>query len=468
MNIQNKSLLPGLLVLAGALLPLTASAEQTLETLVSFNGQNGSNPESIVQGPNGNFYGTTYNGGTGGKGTLFVVPLNSPIRTLVSFNGANGANPEARLVEWSDGNLYGSTYSGGAYNKGTIFQLTPSGAFHTVVSFSGPNGAFPVSGLLIGSDGGLYGTTSNGGGADRGTLFKITRDGRMTTIVSFNGPNGANPQGLLLGMDGNFYGTTAGGGLNNNGTIFELTPQGRMITLVRFNGIDGANPHARLGQLSNGVFYGTTYNGGQYNLGTVFTYVPPKNALASAVSGPYKSLDYATVDPKDMNPTYGSTPGNGDPADPADPGDPGLTTLVSFNGENGAHPDSPLVPWSNGYFYFESLYDNTHFKSSDVQWSGVNFVGTTTGGGAHGNGSVFQVTDAGALTTLVSFSGINGEELGTIPTSIVPGDDGNIYGTTYYGGPSNGGTIFRLSLKPFPAPGVPPNSVSLNIPANSP
>src|SRR6202789_1418985 len=99
MNIQNKTYLPGLLVLAGAFLPLAASAEQTLETLVSFNGQNGSNPESIVQGPHGNFYGTTYSGGAGGKGTLFEVPLNAPIKTLVNFNGANGSSPESRLVE---------------------------------------------------------------------------------------------------------------------------------------------------------------------------------------------------------------------------------------------------------------------------------------------------------------------------------------------------------------------------------
>jgi uncharacterized repeat protein (TIGR03803 family) len=133
---------------------------------------------------------------------------------------------------------------------------------------------------------------------------------------------------------------------------------------------------------------------------------------------------------------------------------------VAFNGPNGAHPDSPLVPWANGFFYIESLYENTHIKASQVQWSGVNFCGTTSGGGEHNSGTIFQVTDAGEITTLVSFSGTNGQELGTIPDSIIPGNDGNIYGTTYYGGPGNHGTIFRLTLLPFPAPGVPPSTAT--------
>jgi uncharacterized repeat protein (TIGR03803 family) len=493
MNIQkHRYQLLSVLAAASLLSSLQARAEQTLETLVSFSGQNGSNPESIVQGPHGNFYGTTYSGGTGGKGTLFEVPLNSPIRTLVNFDGANGSNPESRLVEWTDGNLYGTTYSGGAHDDGTIFQLTPAGHFRTVVSFNGANGSAPISGLILGSDGGLYGTTSTGGAYGKGTLFEITRSGGpaaamtsihsrgfasggmpsnydpkdmaglaghnpvygnipndpanlgdpadpadpadpglnhlgtavMTTIVSFSGANGANPQGLIRGANGDFYGTTSGGGMNNDGTIFELSPAGKITTLLDFNGANGANPHARLGQLADGNFYGTTYNGGANNLGTVFTFTP----------------------------------------------DGKLTTLVSFDGANGSHPDSALVPWSNGFFYLESLYENIHIKTSQIQWSGVNFCGTTSTGGAHDNGTIFQVTDSGALLTLVSFSGTNGEQLGTIPDSIVPGNDGNLYGTTYYGGASNHGTMFRLTLLPFPPPTVPPSTATAQanvVPANT-
>ena len=428
----------------------TAYAEQNLETLVSFTGKNGSNPESIVQGPHGNFYGTTYSGGTGGKGTLFEVPLNKALVTLVNFNGANGSNPESRLVQWFDGNLYGTTYSGGAHDKGTIFQLTPDGKFHTVINFDGPNGASPISGLLVGSDNGLYGTTSNGGTHGKGTLFKIAPSGQMSTVVSFTGPNGANPQGLIRGVDGNFYGTTSGGGANNDGTIFEITPGGQLTTLLSFNGANGANPHARLGQLGDGNFYGTTYNGGTDNLGTVFVFNPKMHL--SDLPG---ALSIDSHDPKDIvEPvTYGA-------GDPGDPGRTGLRTLVNFNGANGSHPDSALVPWSNGFFYFENFYTNQHIKTSQIQWSGVNFCGTTTTGGAHDQGTVFQVTDQGSLLTLVSFSGTNGAQLGTIPNAIIPGNDGNLYGTTYFGGVGNQGTVYRLNLQIFPPPGVAANAVS--------
>ena len=443
--------------LCGGFLASMARAEQNLETLVSFTGDNGANPESIVQGPHGNFYGTTYSGGTGGKGTLFVVPLNKALKTLVNFNGANGSNPESRLVQWFDGNLYGTCYAGGAHGKGTIFQLTPAGGFRTVVSFDGADGASPISGLLIGADGGLYGTTSNGGGSGKGTLFKISPDGRMSTIVSFTGPNGANPQGLIRGANGDFYGTTSGGGLSNDGTIFELSPTGHLDTLVNFNGANGSNPHARLGQLSDGNFYGTTYNGGDNNLGTVFTF-NPKEASGMNVANVGVPMDYH-ADPKDIvEPVSGpATASTGSPR--VWPGT-GLTTLVMFSGANGSHPDSALVPWSNGFFYFENFYTNQHIKTSQIQWSGVNFCGTTSTGGAHDNGTVFQVTEKGALLTLVSFSGTNGAQLGTIPDAIIPGNDGNLYGTTYYGGHDNRGTLYRLNLQVFPPPGVAANAVT--------
>jgi uncharacterized repeat protein (TIGR03803 family) len=453
----------GAFALGSMLFTTGLRADQSLETLVSFSGNNGANPESVVVGPHGNFYGTTYSGGTGGKGTIFKIPLNSPIQTLVNFSGPNGANPESRLVYWNDGNFYGTTYTGGPGGKGTLFKMTPDGDLKTVVAFSGLNGASPISELVIGKDGDLYGTTSAGGSYAKGTLFKVAQGtDHFQTIDSFNGPNGANPQGLVLGKNGDFYGTTSGGGPSNDGTIFELTPDGKIRTLVYFNGANGANPHARMGALESGELFGTTYNGGANNLGTVFTYTPGETNVAftplSATPAPSQLTQM--IDPKEME-SYGSMGGpGGSEAYGSNPESNGLRTIVTFNGANGAHPDSALVPWSNGYFYFESLYTNARYKSSEVQWSGVNFCGTTSTGGAQNNGTVFQVTDTGALTTLVAFSGTNGSQLGTIPDSLSPGNDGNLYGTTYYGGPGNGGTVYRLSLQVNPPPGVAANSVA--------
>jgi len=205
-------------------------------------------------------------------------------------------------------------------------------------------------------------------------------------------------------------------------TSLALRADQTLETLVTFSGDNGSNPESIV-QGPHGNFYGTTYNGGASNMGTVFTFNPQ---------------------------------GQGQ-----------LNTLVSFNGTNGSHPDSALVPWSNGFFYLESLYQNLHIKTSQVQWSGVNFCGTTSRGGAHDNGTVFQVTDTGSLMTLIAFSGTNGSELGTIPNSIIPGNDGNLYGTTYYGGPGNKGTVFRVSLQAFKPPASAANSVSSNVPSNS-
>jgi len=274
----------------------------------------------------------------------------------------------------------------------------------TIVSFNGSNGANPKAGLLLGKDGNFYGTTFTGGSADKGILFSVTPKGKLTPLVTFNGSNGTNPSGLSRGADGSFYGTTDRGGAKDLGTAFKYDPDPQFVTLVSFTGDNGANPQSQLSQLSDGDFYGTTFNGGKYQKGTVFSLTPQ-----------------------------------------------GVLTVVhSFDGTDGSNPNSGLVQWSDGYFYIERLWENEWIKASTVQWSGVNFCGTTSTGGEHSNGTVFRITADGSLTTLVSFTGTSGKQLGTIPNSLIPGNDGNLYGTTYYGGKVNKGTVFRLVLQLWP------------------
>jgi uncharacterized repeat protein (TIGR03803 family) len=364
---------------------ITVSA-QTVTTLHSFNGGDGRSPEAtLVQGSDGNFYGMTALGGAHARGTVFRIDPAGSLTTLHSFSGfpGDGAVPVGGLIQGTDGDFYGTTASGGAFFQGTVFRMTSSGAItllHSFNSFLG-EGAVPVAGLVQGSDGNFYGTTLFGGAHFKGTVFKIDATGSLTTLHSFSGSprDGANPLAALVqGSDGNFYGTTGSGGAHVQGTVFRITPAGAVIVLHSFSGFpnEGAVPFAGLLQGSDGNFYGTTALGGAHFKGTVFKI----NATGS------------------------------------------FTTLHSFSGSpsEGANPVAGLVQGSAG-----------------------NFYGTTAFGGAHVNGTVFNIDATGSLTTLHSFSGSPGE--GAVPfAGLVQGSDGNFYGTTALGGAHGEGTVFKF------------------------
>jgi len=166
-----------------------------LTTLLVFTGANGVNgviPEAgLVLGTNGFFYGTTAYGGSVslnggyGFGTVFKMTPAGGLTRLVSFNGTNGSYPCAGLVQGSDGNFYGTTDGGGLGGGGTVFQMTPAGVLTTLVSFNGADGDSPQAPLVQGSDGNLYGTTEYGGANGLGTVFQVTTNGTLTTLVSF-------------------------------------------------------------------------------------------------------------------------------------------------------------------------------------------------------------------------------------------------------------------------------------------
>jgi uncharacterized repeat protein (TIGR03803 family) len=277
-----------------------AHASAVLTSLYSFTGTNaGGYPSAgLVQGSDGNFYGTTERGGTygygtvfpGGYGTVFRISTNGALTSLYSFPGGNdGAFPVGTLVHGSDGNFYGTTEARGTNGYGTVFEISTNGALTSLYSFTGSNdGAFPWAGLVEGSDGNFYGTTEYGGTQPgiygKGTVFKISTNGALTSLYSFTGGNdGGNPYaGLVQGSDGNFYGTTVGGGTNDYGTVFQISTNGALTSLYSFTGgDDGRWPYAGLAQGNDGSFYGTTEYGGQGGAGTVFrlTIVPEFQAV---------------------------------------------------------------------------------------------------------------------------------------------------------------------------------------------
>src|ERR1035441_1113629 len=218
-----------------------------LTTLHSFSGPDGGGPEGgLVQASDGNFYGTTYLGGdlskcnSGGCGTIFKITPSGTLTTLHSFTGPDGARLLSKLVQATDGNFYGTTSNGGANNNcpnggcGTVFKITPSGTLTTLYNFSGMDGAEPDAGLVQATDGNFYGTTYFGGLVDTGTAFRITPTGTLTILHSFCSgygcPDGEGPAGgLVQGTNGLLYGMASlGGDPTCNapagcGTVFSLS-----------------------------------------------------------------------------------------------------------------------------------------------------------------------------------------------------------------------------------------------------
>ena len=190
------------------------------------------------------------------------------------------------MVEGRDGNLYGTTPRGGSPDLGTVFRLTPDGTFTVLHTFSGaPDGAYPSGELLQASDGYLYGTTAGGGLENRGAIFKMALDGTLTTVFGFTGNSeGTDPRGgLVEGVDGNFYGTTFFGGTSGHGTFFRLTPEGTVTTLLHFAdfGIGSGSRNERLVQGLDGNFYGTTVG---LDVNAIFR-ITPSGTFTQVVGG---------------------------------------------------------------------------------------------------------------------------------------------------------------------------------------
>jgi|HubBroStandDraft_1064217.scaffolds.fasta_scaffold13126_3 uncharacterized repeat protein (TIGR03803 family) len=272
----------------GTVFKITPSGELT--TLYSFCGQNpcpdGEHPQGVlVQATNGNLYGTTENGGLSFNGTVFEITPSGTLTTLHSFCASNtetcpdGALPLSGLVQATNGDLYGTTFEGGMDGYGTIFKITLSGTLTTLYSFSAQNGCvngeYPSAALVEATDGDLYGTTEISACANKsGTLFKITPSGTLTTLHNFcmtsGCPDGSYPYaGLMQATNGDLYGTTETGGAFAGGTVYKITPSGALTTLYSFCAqtacVDGASPDAPLMQATNGDLYGTTADGGDFD-----------------------------------------------------------------------------------------------------------------------------------------------------------------------------------------------------------
>jgi len=394
------------------------------------------------------------------------------LSTLINFNNTNGQSPYGALFADASGNLFGTTLAGGATGAGTAFEVAKNTSGYastptTLVNFvSFMNGEEPLGGLIADANGNLFGTTFAGGAFDDGTVFEIVKtssgySSTPTVLVNFNGANGSFPHASLIAdANGDLFGTTSEGGVSGAGTVFEIvkTSSGYSstpITLVNFNGANGANPYGSLLADTNGNFIGTTLNGGAFGDGTVYE-------IVKTTSG------------------YAGTP----------------TTLVSFNVSNGANPYAGVIADANGNLFgttfdagafgagtvFEIIKTTSGYATTPTTLLNFNVAngqgpqsaltadvngdlfGTTEFGGVSGDGTVFEIvkTTSGYATTptiLVSFNGTNGEG----PRgSLIADASGNLFGTTEFGGTLGDGTVFEITGSGF-VPFIPFASFQANL-----
>jgi uncharacterized repeat protein (TIGR03803 family) len=369
-----------------------SAASDTFTSLASFNKTNGNEPNhtALIQATDGNLYGVTSYGGANGSGAVFRISPSGTLDAVYSFcslaSCADGENPYTSLIQGSNGDLYGTTYSGGASNNGTLFKITTSGTLTTLYNFcslaSCADGSGPEGQLAVDGAGNIYGTAYSGGASNFGTVFKFSTKGVLTTLHSFSGADGENPEGGLTAASGVFYGTAQYGGAKGDGTVFKITTAGVETTLHSFTGSDGLNPKGWLVDVA-GTFYGTTPYGGANNEGSVF-----KMTAAGAV-----------------------------------------TTLYSFCS-------------------LASCADGASVTAGLMQATDGNLYGVTDSGGANGDGTAYELTLKGVLTTLHSFDGTDGNgPQGT----LLQDTNGDFYGITEFGGSSGDGTVFSIAtgLKAF-------------------
>jgi uncharacterized repeat protein (TIGR03803 family) len=395
--------------------PPSGPTESVIHTFTGYATDGANSEAGLVSDPSGNFYGTTLNGGennyhsAAGDGAVFMVTPAGAESIIWSFgSGLDGWGPAfGNLIIDSFGNLYGTTAHGGAYNAGTVFEVSSNGSGgwseSVLRSFGGPgDGTYPYARLALDSSGNLYGTTTQGGTSNLGIAFELSPDGNggwnEAILHNFAGApaDGSSPRGLIADSSGNLYGTTYQGGANNWGTAFKLSNDGsgwQETVLWNFgSGLDGKLPIGSL-IIAGGNLYGTTQVGGAYNAvgtagccGTVFELTPSGATWAETILW-----------------SFGNPKKKGD----------------------GQKPTAGLLMDTGG-----------------------NFYGTCSANGGNGWGTAFKLvkpTSGSTWTETILWNFANGADGASPFSDLLMDSAGKVYGTTYGGGSSQKGTVFKIT-----------------------
>ena len=389
--------------------PTLSAAKETVLYTFTGGSDGGGFISPLIFDNAGNLYGTTASGGVAGAGTVFELARSGSEWTetvLYSFlNGGDGANPYGPLVLGKEGNLYGVAYGGGASNLGAVFELSPNSGGGwtetTIYSFAGgSDGSSPFGGLIADSRGSLNGFTLGGGtgscdnGNGCGTVFELKRSqSSWKEVVVFRfrgGSSGSLPRALTLDHTGNLYGTTSEGGKGSSGLVFKLSHSAggwtESVLHAFTGGSDGSTPEGGVSIDGAGNLYGTTFSGSgggcPGGCGLVFE-------LKSGEKGRWSEL---------------------------------VLHRFEQNTSGGVYPDTSLI------------FDQAG-----------NLFGGTDGGDAYGDGVVFELMqnfDGKWVESVIQdFFGAND---GFSPGTLVFGKDGYLYGAAG-GGAYGDGLVFQLT-----------------------
>jgi uncharacterized repeat protein (TIGR03803 family) len=386
------------------------------------------------------------------------------LTTIHDFGaGSDGENPQSGVIFDRDGNIFGSVALGGISGDGVIYTLTPAGDGVSwnesiLYQFTGsPDGQTPDSILTMSPTGKLFGTTQLGGTENMGTVFMVIPPatpggrGKERILHSFGttSQDGASPNvGLLPGGHG-FYGVTSAGGANGRGTIFQLLPASNPADpwietiLHNFAGADGAFPSSDLVMDSKGNLYGTTLLGGTNDVGTVYRLAPPTMSGGTWT----KSVLFSFSGPDGSSP-FGRLQLDGDDL---------LYGTTSGGGASQegtvfrlARPEQPGDSWTESVLHSFSGGDGGSPEAGVIIDNQGRLVGTTSGGGSGGpdfGGVVFILTpptETGGSWTETVLQSFGGPN-GFRPLCRLVRRNGAMYGTTSAGGRNGTGTVFVLT-----------------------
>jgi uncharacterized repeat protein (TIGR03803 family) len=394
----------------------------------------GANPAgALLMHSDGALYGTTEFGGTNDFGTLFkVTTAVTPVYTVLRhFADPTGSQPAGTLVVGADGQLYGTTSSGGTGGWGTSYKITTTGTHTVLTNFTGETGvtpgASPRGGFAAGLDGLFYSVTSAGAAGNYGTAFKVASAGTFTTLTALSLPMGWMPSGAPVVSGSTLYFPMAAGGTGGGGNVMSITTAGTVSVASALGGTLGTVPDGALKSAGGGVFYGLTAKGGASSRGTSYRFTSStgvtsllvahtttagslaKGPLALGADGLYYGLG-----------REGGASSRGAIFKVTTAGV--RTRVTSFTGTAGlapgGKPRGPLVLAGDG-----------------------NFYGLTEEGGTSSTGVLFKLTAAGAYSVMAHF-GTTGAR--SPQGGLVLGSDGALYGTTSLGGTANAGALIRF------------------------